>query len=188
VRLRQLTQQFPGQIELVHRAFLLRPEETAGATFTEYYLRHRRAAREMTGLPFELPEVGAPYPRSSFPALVAAKWVEQHHPERFEEYDLALFHAFFEKTRDISSTEVLAAVAEALGLPADGLVEALRSRQYAGAVFADHEEAMQLGIHSIPTVVAGGRAVSGAVAYEEYERLARRLLGGPEDGLITIGR
>ncbi len=176
MRLRQLNEQYPGRITLAYRAFLLRPEDKT-RHFTEYHLQHRRAARQLTGLPFGLPAVGDPYPRSSFPALEAAKWVERRHPHQFEAFDLSLFEAFFAETRDISSPEVLADLAERLDLSGAALTEALRGGEFREAVWSDHQEAMEAGITGIPTVLMGGYAISGAVPFEEYARAAERLLG-----------
>lgn len=175
MRLRQLKARYPGQIDLKHRAFVLVPEDRA-RTFTDYYLQHRRAAAQMTALPYDLPRVGDAYPRSSLPALDAAKWVEHVHPERFEAFDLALFEAFFRDTRDISGTTELVRLAGDLGLPGDDLAEALRAEAFRDSVLADHRRALESGITGIPTVLIGGYAISGAVPYEEYEQVARTLL------------
>lgn len=140
-----------------HRAFVLVPVEGGRPAFADYHLQHRRRAADLTGLPFALPEVGSPYPRSSWNALQAAAWMRTHHPERFEAFDEALFRAFFEECRDLSDPAVLAALAGGeLGYAPREEVE------------ADHQSALDLGIHSIPSVVVGDEVLSGAVAYEEY--------------------
>jgi predicted DsbA family dithiol-disulfide isomerase len=175
VRLRQLRQDLPVPVELAHRAFLLLPDERE-RTFTEYHLRHRRSARELTGLPFDLPPVGAPYPRSSLPALEAAEWIKERHPEQFEAYDLALYDAFFRETRDISDPQVLGDLATDLGLDRGPLERALASRDLRDAVWADYDMAQRLGITSIPTAKIGSRWISGAVPYEEYLEAARTSL------------
>jgi predicted DsbA family dithiol-disulfide isomerase len=163
---------------------MLRPEDQSNPTFTPYYLQHRAAARRLTGLPFDLPPVGTPYPRSSRWALEAAKWVERQYPRAFEAFDLALFEAFFGETRDISDIAVLAELAQRQGLPGAELSEALRAHAFADAVWADYREALEAGLTGIPTVLIGGQAISGAVAYEEYERAARGLLPGRRLPLI----
>jgi predicted DsbA family dithiol-disulfide isomerase len=175
VRLRQLRDDLPVPVELVHRAFLLRPEEQE-RRFSEYNLEHRRAARQLTGLPFALPPVGAPYPRSSFPALEAAAWVKRQHPDRFEAYDLAVYEAFFRDTRVISDPDVLADLAAGLDLDPTPLRAALETHQYREALWADYREALGLRINSIPTVLIGSTRISGAVPYEEYLRAARQSL------------
>jgi predicted DsbA family dithiol-disulfide isomerase len=165
VRLRQLSLEYG--IEVVHKAFVLRPEEQANPTFTDYHLQHRSAARIRTGLPYGMPRVGAPYPRSSMPALEASKWVEKHEPERFEAFDQGLFRAFFEESRDIGDPEVLREIArEAEVGQAGAMIEALESVRE--DVARDHQEAMMAGITAIPAVRIGRHLISGAVPYETY--------------------
>lgn len=156
------------RVRLRHKAFLLRPEDNPGAQFTAYHLQHRQAARQLTGLEFDLPQVGAVYPRSSMPALEAAKWVEAEHPDQFLSFDLAVFQAFFAETRNIGDPEVLVDIAHSVGIPVAGLREALDRRTYENAVWKDHLEAMKLEVHSIPTVLIGGQVISGAVPIGEY--------------------
>jgi predicted DsbA family dithiol-disulfide isomerase len=168
VRLRELLRDAHPGVTLHHKAFLLRPEENPQARFTAYHLQHRQAARQLTGLEFRVPQVGDPYPRSSLPALAAAKWVAARDPERFSLFDLALFEAFFGETKDIGDPEVLAEVARSVGISDPGLREALRDRTYEDAVWNDHREAMERDIHSIPTVVIGDTVISGAVPIGEY--------------------
>lgn len=182
MRLRQLQQELGIPVALDHRAFLLRPEEQE-RTFTDYHLRHRRAARELTGLPFDLPRVGDRYPQSSLPALEAAAWVKRHAPERLPEFDQAVFEAFFRECRDISSPEVLGDLAAGAGLDRQALAAALVAQRDRAGVWAEYEEALRLGINSIPTVRIGAAWISGAVPYAEYLRAAQAALadGGEED-------
>ncbi len=174
MRLRRLQQEFPRPLALAHKAFLLLPEDRP-RQFTAYHLQHRQAARQMTGLPYDLPPVGTPYPLSSTWALEAAKWVEQNYPERFDRFDLALFEAFFEKTLDISSVEVLTQLAAEQGLPGGDLAAALQAHRYREAVWTDYREALEMGITGIPTVLIGDYAISGAVPYEQYLQAAQGL-------------
>lgn len=175
VRLRQLREQFTGRIHITHKAFVLLGEDQE-RQFTSYYLQHREAANRITGLPYDLPPRGAHYPLSSLWALEAAKWVQARHPAAFDAYDLTLFEAFFQHTRDISSPDVLAELAEQQGLSGDELRAVLQRHPFREAVFADYREALEMGVTGIPTVVMHDYALSGAVAYEEYKSLARRLL------------
>lgn len=154
----------------MHRAFVLVSEEGRYPGFTEYHLQHRRAARQMTGLPFDLPAVGSPYPTSSWPAQCAALWMRRHHPERFEAFDLALYEAFFRGTRDISSREVLEELA---GLELPDLA-ALRPE-----VAAEHRQAPA---SAIPCVVLDGQVLTGLVDYQEARRAAPPGAAGPGPG------
>ena len=148
---------------------MLLPEDE-DRRFTEYHLQHREFARERSGLPFHMSEVGARYPRSSLPPLEAAYWVGERYPDRLEAFDLRVYEAFFAETRDISDEEVLVRVASEAGLPGEEIREPLRTRRYRDAVWADHERSERLGVRSIPTVFIGGKAVVGAVPYEAYEQ------------------
>jgi len=151
-------------------------EEGAYPGFTEYHLAHRRRARELTGLPYHLPEVGSPYPRSSLPSQEAAKWAQDRHPEQFDAFDLALYEAFFCETKDISDPAVLSQLAASIGLDGRELEEALARREYRSLVLAEYEDALQHGVRVIPTVFVGDTPISGAVSLEDYERAARALL------------
>ena len=191
MRLRQLQQQFGEQIAITHRAFPLLADDQS-RNFTPYYLQHRRAAREMTGLPYDLPLAGAHYPLSSMAALQAAKWVEANHLDRFDAYDLALYEAFFQHTRDISDPNVLADLAEANEMPGMSLAEALQSRAFEEVVWADHQEALQTGVNGIPAVLIGPYVLSGAVPFEDYEQATRAVLrdghSGQEDSAAAAAR
>ena len=169
MRLRELRDRHPGEVRLVQRAFVLVPDEGRHPIFTAYHVQHREAAARLTGLPFGLPEVGSPYPTSSWPALVAALWVRQEHPERFDAFDLALFEAFFRDTRDISNGEVLAQLARDHGLPEQRLSVALRAPSLRRAVMDEHRSAWEYDVSAIPSIVVDGEAVTGAVPLEQYE-------------------
>lgn len=175
VRLRELRDRRPGAIELEHRSFLLLPEG-ASRTFTEYHLEHRRAAWEMSGLPYDLPPVDSPYPTSSVPALSAARWVQHEYPDHFDEFDLTLYDAFFRETADISDPEILADLAAQVGLPADRLMAAVEEGEFDGRVLAEYEDALALGITAVPTVLIGEEVLVGAVPLEAYEQAVERTL------------
>jgi predicted DsbA family dithiol-disulfide isomerase len=175
VRLRRLVEEFEGRIALEHRAFVLVPEDRS-REFLPYHLQHRQAALEMTGMPYDLPAPGAGYPRSSWPSQMAAKWVRQQEPERFDAFDLALFEAFFASTEDISSPEALGNIAASAGIDRQKLLAALGDEELAESVFQDHRAALESGINAIPTALFGEYAISGAVPYEDYARAARALL------------
>lgn len=157
---------------------MLVEEEREGRAFTGYHLAHRRRARELTGLPFDLPAVGTPYPRSSLPALEAARWVELRYPERLDAFDITLFEAFFRDTRDIADPQVLASLASDLGLDGEELRSSLARREHRPEVWEEYEDALRSGVRSIPTVRMGGQVITGAVPLEEYGRAAGAALSG----------
>lgn len=168
-----MEQSYPGQTEVVHKSFLLVPEPRE-RSFTAYHLQHRQAAQEMTGLPFDLPAVGSPYPRSSFPAQEASQWVARHAPGAFAEFNLALFEAFFGETRDIGDPLVLADLVRRFDLSGEELLTALGEGSMQDAVFDDHVSALERGITGIPAVLIGDAVISGAVPYEQYQQALLR--------------
>jgi predicted DsbA family dithiol-disulfide isomerase len=150
--------------------------------FTDYHLMHRRAAAaQAPDAPhFDIPPAGTPYPRSSLPALEAAAWSVEAHPDRAAAFDLALFEAFFGRTRDISDPEVLADVAHTAGMDGADLRAALHEGRCRGQVHAQHLEAVRQGVHAIPAVLVPGRPpVVGAVASPELRRVVEDALHDP---------
>jgi predicted DsbA family dithiol-disulfide isomerase len=83
----------------------------------------------------------------------------------------ALFRVYFVDGRNIGDPEILAQIAESVGLPGDKAREVIRSRSYKAAVDADWQKAHDYGVTGVPTFVAGGRGVVGAQPYETLERL-----------------
>ena len=129
--------------------------------FTEYHLAHRRRARELTGLRYDLPPVGTPYPRSSLPSQEAAKWAQNRHPEQFDALVMALYEAFFRETNDISDPAVLSQVAAGVGLDGRELEEALARREFRSLVLAEHQEALQRGVRQFPPLSSVIRPSAG---------------------------
>lgn len=184
VHLKRLREEFGDRVRIVHKAFLLRPEDDK-REFTAYHLQHRVAAESATGLPFHVPRTGHPYPRGSSWALEAAKWVERHHPEKRPEFDLAVFQAFFRMTADISNPAILSRLATQLGMDGAALAASLEKHEHKLEVLADHDEARRLGITAIPAVIIGHESVSGFAPYEEYASAVREALAG---GSKTVRR
>lgn len=161
------------------RNFVLVPEDRADRTFTEYHRAHRRAAgaQDADSPAFQIPAAGDRYPRGSLPALEAATWAREVHPELFPAFDLAIFAAFFGRTEDISDAEILARIGASVGLDPSALGAALRSGQYRPIVLREHTAATDQGIHGIPAILIPGRApIVGAVPYAELRRAVERAL------------
>ena len=149
------------------------PEERADRAFTDYHRAHRYAAgaQDADSPAFQIPAAGDRYPRGSLPALEAATWVREVHPELFAPFDLALFEAFFGRTEDISDPKVLEKIAGAVGLEPSALRPALSTGRYRSIVLQDYLEATNRGIHGIPTVLIPGQApLVGAVLYTDLKR------------------
>ena len=179
MRLRRLEAEFPSQVHLRHRSFVLVGEERTGRVFLDYHRAHRQAAgqQDADAPRFDIPPIGHPYPRSSLPALEAAAWVRDTQPDRFKTFDLALFQAFFTRTEDISDQETLGRIGESCGIDSWGMRSALASGRFRPTVLQETEDAFQAGIRGIPAVVLPGRPpIVGAVRYADLEQAVRDTL------------
>ena len=105
-------------------------------------------------------------PRSRL-AHEAAKWADKH--GRFEEYNIALFRAFFEYGKDIGDIEILKGLASDLKLDRNSLHIALKNGDYTAMVLADEDEARQVGVRAVPAFVVNGKVQAAGV--QSVERL-----------------
>jgi predicted DsbA family dithiol-disulfide isomerase len=75
----------------------------------------------------------------------------------------ALFRALFQEGRDVSRPEVLAAVAEEVGLEREEVSEFLSGDRLKREVLAAHQEAERIGIQGVPVfIVDREHAITGA--------------------------
>ena len=109
-------------------------------------------------------------PRSRL-AHEAAKWAESL--GRFEEYNVALFRAFFEHGKDIGDIEVLKRLASDLKLDAKALQISLNNGDYTAGVLADKLEARKIGVRAVPAFTANGKLLAAGV--QSAERLHQLL-------------
>jgi predicted DsbA family dithiol-disulfide isomerase len=100
-----------------------------------------------------------------------AKWAESH--GKAEPMNDALFRAYFVDAKNIGKTEVLTQIAADVGLSADEATDVLRSRTYEKAVDEDWRRCADIGVHAVPTFLAGRYLMVGAQPYGELERLVQ---------------
>lgn len=89
--------------------------------------------------------------------------------------------AFFAEGRDVSREDVQLDVAEASGLPVDGLRAALRDGRAWAALQRDYEDAAGDGVRGSPTLLLNERrqVLYGNVGYRIIEANVEELLRGP---------
>ena len=83
----------------------------------------------------------------------------------------ALYRAYFVDARNIGDPEVLADIAQSVGLPAEEVRAVLTERRFKDAVDADWAKSRQWGVTGVPTFVAARYGVVGAQPYEVLEEL-----------------
>ena len=97
------------------------------------------------------------------------KWAEREGKPAIHD---ALYRAYFVDGANVSDPDVLAGVAESMGLSRAEARRALDERTMRAAVDADWARARALGVTGVPTFVMGRQGVVGAQLYEALERLA----------------
>lgn len=162
-------------IEIIWRAFELRPDPVPTLPPDGEYL-HRvwdnsvYPMAESMGIPIKLPPV---QPRSRL-AHEAAHWAQTE--GKFEEMNVAIFRAFFERGENIGEVGVLISLASALDLESDNLRRALESREFEPSVIVDEQTAEQLGVSGVPAFVANRKfALSGVQPSENLKMLVERV-------------
>jgi len=182
--LQRLQQQFGPQLEVVWRAFELRPDPKPTLDPDSEYLHStwNRAVypmAEQRGMQLKLPPV---QPRSRL-ALEAVAFADSH--GRFAAMHEALFRGFFEQGRDIGSIEVLCAIGQEAGLDPAALRQALQEGRHTAAVLDDEDLAHRLGVSGVPIMLLRrpdapweqALARRGAVPYDTLELAARQVIG-----------
>ena len=94
----------------------------------------------------------------------------------------ALYRAYFVDGKNVGDTDVLLAIAEAVGLPVEGAREVLEQRSFEATVEADWAKSREYGVTGVPTFVAGGQGVVGAQPYEALAQLVTEVGASAREG------
>jgi predicted DsbA family dithiol-disulfide isomerase len=97
-----------------------------------------------------------------------AKWAES--AGRGDEFHDAVFRAYYVEGKNIGKMDVLTGLAQSIGLPEKEARSVLEGRTQSAAVESDWSRCRNLGISAVPTFMAGGRRVVGALPYEALEK------------------
>jgi len=162
-------------VQVVWCSYELRPEPEPTLDPKGDYLA--RAWRESVyplaaklGITMRLPPV---QPRTRL-AHEAAHWARRR--GRFEDYNAALFRAFFERGEDIGREDVLAGLAEAVGLDGRDLRAALAEHRFEENVLADMRGAEKFLLRAVPAFVAGESAAEcGVQSLQQLKDLVARV-------------
>jgi predicted DsbA family dithiol-disulfide isomerase len=107
----------------------------------------------------------------SLPAQAASLYVKERHPERWQEFDEAIYAALWRDGRDIGDRDVLAEVAEEVGLDPEEVLDASEDDELRERLKERFSEARERGVTGVPTFAYDGYAARGAVPPEQLERL-----------------
>lgn len=113
-----------------------------------------------------LPEV------DSWDTQQAALYVRQAYDEAtFTEFYDAVMDAYWQDGADIADPDVVAEIAESVGVGGDEVRSAMADERLSEELADLFEDAKQLGVSGIPTFVYNEHAARGAVPPEHLERL-----------------
>jgi predicted DsbA family dithiol-disulfide isomerase len=113
----------------------------------------------------------------SLPAHEAALWGDaQDAGARGEELRRAIYRAYFVDDLNIGAPDILARLADGVGLDGEALRAALADGQYRDAVREQFEIARSIGVTGVPAYVAGKYLMIGAQPVEVYRQLIETAL------------
>jgi predicted DsbA family dithiol-disulfide isomerase len=118
--------------------------------------------------------------RNTFRAHQLIHWAGLH--GRAHAANQALFDAHFSRGADIQDVEVLAAVAEEIGLDPAEARTALADERFGEAVREEEALWMGRGIHAVPAIIFAGKyLVSGAHGVENFAAIVSQLMPAAAD-------
>jgi predicted DsbA family dithiol-disulfide isomerase len=108
----------------------------------------------------------------SLDAQVASYYVKEHYPyDRWLDFDEAIYDALWQEGRDIGDVDVLADLADDVGLDLDEIRDSVDDETLRAEVTERFTAAQQQGITGVPTFAYEGYAARGAVPPEQLRRL-----------------
>jgi len=178
-RIERLQREFPVDVEW--RPFELHPEtprtgadlrgRLGNAERVRAYVGNIISLARDSGIDMRMPVVVA----NSHLALEASEFAREH--GGFDDYHCALFHAYFEESRDIGDPEVLCDIARSSGVDDQGLRRALTEETYRDRIDTITNQARADEILSTPTFIyEGGFRLTGAQDYDVFASITQRLL------------
>lgn len=165
----------------IQRKYGRTPEQSAGVRET------LKGAAERAGYSFDYTGQGEAPPAMMWNTRMAHRlltWAMRNFgPESQVALKRALFDAHFQARRNVSDPEVLAEVAESVGLPRLNALQAMIDPKIDAIVTTEERQAWDWNVTGVPAVVINGRLiVPGAQEPEVYADLIRKVLAREADG------
>ena len=133
----------------------------------DYTRRDLGRCARLLGLPFREP---SKFPIASTAACRAFYSIHDDDPPAAKRFAWALYQAYFEHDRDISSPEVTLDVAVKLGLPREDLEKALNNTALKDRLRREVDAAIANGVFGSPYIVVDGEPFWGADRLEHIDR------------------
>lgn len=165
------------ELNLVWKSFLLRPyaEPKPLEKFRRYTQSWLRPAEQPDAGEFRVWGTDEEPPSHSIPSAVAVKAAERQ--GKFVPYHSELMRAYFARNLNVTSRETILRVAQECGLELERFEQDLDDPALELAVVNEHNQAVELGISSVPSVVLdGGFQLPGAQERAVYRNILQRLL------------
>jgi 2-hydroxychromene-2-carboxylate isomerase len=138
-----------------------------------YSLHDFERSARFIGVPYRHP---SKFPIGAVAASRAVLWLQQHLPEQATPFVHAVFRALFRDDRDVSDTAVVAELADAAGIDAKRLLEAVQEPAIKELLKTRVDEAVAIGMFGAPTIVVDGEVFWGN---DRLPQIERWLASGP---------
>lgn len=107
-------------------------------------------------------------------ALEAAEFARDQ--EKLDEFQRAVFHAYWVETKDIGDDTILAEIGTGVGMDGNLLRAAAVTRTYRDRVDYQVQIAKELGVGGVPAFIFDDRIMlQGAQPYEMFEQVMERI-------------
>ena len=188
MRLRDIQQAYGDRVRVHWRTFPLIPGEQPDRHVTQKTREGRqRVGAEEPRASFVPPEIDAPLPSSSIPALTAAKCAERQGEGAFARFHERLFTAHFRDNLDIGRPDVLRTLARESALDLARFETDFAGEAYEAVLRDCAEGAAWFGVSGLPTVILNEKlSLVGAVPAERYHLLIDWILAGEPGGVIPL--
>jgi predicted DsbA family dithiol-disulfide isomerase len=124
---------------------------------TSAWQEHVYPLAEKMGFTMHKPPV---QPRTRL-AHAFAKWAADN--GKFNEFNNALFKAFFQAGRDIGNIEILVQTAEELGMDVNAFEYESQMDSYVQQVLQDEKMARQINVRAVPAYVVNDKVIAAGV-------------------------
>ena len=163
-------------VKIIYRAFPLHPdipeggmpiEELFGSNFP--VMNDKMQKLENIAASMGLPLAKRTTISDSRLSQELAKWAEAK--GKLEEYQDAIYEAYFSKGQNIADKTILSEISELCGLSKSEALEIVETGAFSEAVDMDWDKSEELGIMVAPTYIMNGTKLMGSQTYEKLEEL-----------------